>query len=495
MTTPLVIVIGSGPCGAIAARELVGRGVNVVMLDAGPRAARGIIVRAAGKTLFRWVDRRYWRIERQPIAGHADVEWHSSRSLGGLSNYWTSAVPRFAPEDFVEAASLGTAYEWPIRYGDLEPFYTLAERALCVTAGENVVNRPGRGATFAARIPRDWAEISEQLGGPSALEPMPMAVGRPWMLARRGTGFNSYHCIVRDLERKANFRLQRRTRVVGIRWSSADGRATGVDYIDGVTGENAFAGADGVVLAAGSIDSTQILLRSVSSDFPQGLGNTHDVLGRFLHDHPRQWWPVDLSTKLTALSHPLYIPRAPFVAHRPLEGYSMTIGLASERDRARALLGTRLDRFGVQVFGTMIPTIDCTVVLAAGDDLDAAPTITLCYQESANDQMRRARERFTAMFESAGISAEARGPFNELEPGSSIHYAGTVRMHDNPRYGMVDRWNRIHGVPNVVVSDLSCFTTGPEKNPTLTAMAIGARAAQQLATDLGATADTGDLPR
>ena len=307
MSKPRVIVIGSGPCGAIAARELVGRGVDVVMLDAGPRPARGVIVRGGGRTLFRWVDRRYWRTEWLPIAGHPDVEWHSSHSLGGLSNYWTSAVPRFAPEDFVEAGSLGTAYEWPIRYADLETYYTLAERALTVTAGPHALTRPDSGAMFSARLPKDWAEVSARVGGPSVLEPMPMAVGRPWMVARRGTGFNSYHCIVRDLERFDNFSLRTRACVEGIRWSDADGRSPGVDYIDGSSRARVFVAADAVVVAAGSLDSTQILLRSVSSHFPHGLGNTHDVLGRYLHDHPRQWWPVDLSKKLTALSHPLYI--------------------------------------------------------------------------------------------------------------------------------------------------------------------------------------------
>jgi choline dehydrogenase-like flavoprotein len=64
-----------------------------------------------------------------------------------------------------------------------------------------------------------------------------------------------------------------------------------------------------------------------------------------------------------------------------------------------------------------------------------------------------------------------------------VHYAGSVRMHDDPRYGVLDRWNRMHDVPNVVVCDMSCFTTGPEKNPTPTAMALAIRAADRLADD------------
>ncbi len=76
------------------------------------------------------------------------------------------------------------------------------------------------------------------------------------------------------------------------------------------------------------------------------------------------------------------------------------------------------------------------------------------------------------------------GPFHEIRPGSSVHYGGSVRMHADPAFGVLDAWNRVHEAPNVVVADSSCFTTGPEKNPTLTAMAIAARAADHLADEV-----------
>ncbi|HEX7623593.1 MAG TPA: GMC oxidoreductase [Anaeromyxobacteraceae bacterium] len=69
-------------------------------------------------------------------------------------------------------------------------------------------------------------------------------------------------------------------------------------------------------------------------------------------------------------------------------------------------------------------------------------------------------------------------------PGNSVHYGGTCRMHASPRLGVVDRFCRVHGVPNVAVADSSVFTTGPEKNPVLTAMALAARASDRLAQDL-----------
>ena len=98
--------------------------------------------------------------------------------------------------------------------------------------------------------------------------------------------------------------------------------------------------------------------------------------------------------------------------------------------------------------------------------------------------MSAAREHFLNLFERAGYRGSIRAVEPQLEPGASVHYGGTVRMHTSPEHGMLDAWNRLHAVPNVSVADASCFTTAVEKNPTLTSMAIAARAADRLADDL-----------
>ena len=130
-----VVVIGSGPCGAMAAATLVGRGVDVLVLDAGQRAPRGLIVRAAGNTLYRRMGWAEYSTDRQDPATDPGIDWISSLSLGGLSNYWTAAVPRFAPEDFTDGERLDERYRWPVDYDDLVPYYERAEQALVVTAG------------------------------------------------------------------------------------------------------------------------------------------------------------------------------------------------------------------------------------------------------------------------------------------------------------------------------------------------------------------------
>lgn len=472
----------------MAAQQLVDGGVDVTMLDAGTGPARGFIVRVAGKTVARWVDPRAMRTDRHVAGGDPLTTWYSSMTHGGLTNHWTSAVPRFAPTDFTDGATYGEEYVWPIGYDDLVPFYEIVERALMVTAGSGFPNVPPNIARFRAHIPADWQALCDAATAKGhGMGPMPMANGRPWMVALRSTGFNSYHCVIEPLVKAGSLRLIRSATARRISWNPSRGRADAVEYVDTRTRRLETLAADAIVVAAGALDSTAVLLRSTSADFPHGLGDVHNLLGRYLHDHPRQWWPVDFTKSLTALSHPIYISRAAYEESAPLRGVSMTIGLANTgSERVRALLGTKTRRAGVQLFGTMLPTAEMTVALGKADEADpeAPLQITTHYTQAVLDDIVAARARFTDMFGALGVTARPRGPFHELQPGSSVHWGGTVRMHDSPRLGMLDASNRLHAVPNVVVCDSSCFPTGPEKNPTLTAMAIAARAGRLFAAEL-----------
>jgi len=94
-----------------------------------------------------------------------------------------------------------------------------------------------------------------------------------------------------------------------------------------------------------------------------------------------------------------------------------------------------------------------------------------------------ARDNLASLFERAKLRPQIRHWV--IDPvGSAVHFAGTCRMHASPKFGMLDQWSRLHAVPNVVVADSAAFTTGPEKNPVLTAMALSARAAQRLVDDM-----------
>jgi choline dehydrogenase-like flavoprotein len=111
--------------------------------------------------------------------------------------------------------------------------------------------------------------------------------------------------------------------------------------------------------------------------------------------------------------------------------------------------------------------------------------ISIRFDSDAIKNMQTARRRFVELLDAAGIGNELLpGTPLDLAPGSSVHYGGTARMHRLSEHGVVDQDNRLHDAPNVLVADTACFTTGAEKNPTLTAMALGARACDRLATRL-----------
>ena len=487
-TDDQIIVIGSGPCGAMAAGRLVRRGLSVTMLDAGLEAPKGVIIRAAGNTLYRKMDLSQLESDRHERSLEAEVDWYSSRTLGGLSNYWTAAVPRFAPEDFTEGGRLDERYRWPITYDELVPFYEEAEASLVVTAGTSLANLPANVARFRVELAEDWRVFVASAARHSDFAgPMPMAKGRPWMAARRGTEFSSYHCVIAPLLASRQLNLISGASVTRLNWSSTDQRVTSVEYVDRRSGVRTTVHGQAVVVAAGVIDSTAILLRSVSPDFPDGLGNTNGIIGRYLHDHPREWWTAAPSHPMSALAHPVYISRAAYADSAPLMATSFTLGLAARTDRLRTFIRGKSQRFGVQVFGTMVPRPDVGVSLPKDltpDTIYYRPKITLRYDEATIANLVSARSRLAEIFREAGSKVTLPGPFLAGAPGSSVHYGGSIRMHASPQFGALDQWNRLRDVPNVVVCDSSCFTTGPEKNPTLTAMAIAARATERLADDV-----------
>lgn len=474
-----VVVVGTGPSGAAAAARVLGHGRRVLVLDSGLGVPRGLVVKLAGNTIFRWQDRSQMRSDRLGPKSDADVVWFSVFGLGGLSNFWTGAVPRFAPADFDEGGRLDERFVWPVRYDDLEPYYRIAEGYLDITAGAPILGVPPNDARYEFRAPSDWEPILDNTDGRFGV--IPLAKGAPTMLARRGVEFDSYHCIVEDLVGRRGFELRTGAHVERLCWSPHVGRVTAVEYLDRTTGSRRKVAASAVIVAAGTIDTTMILRRSVSDDFPAGLGNTHGVLGTHLHDHPREWWRAELGNSMRALSHPLYLARCDHDESVPLMATSHTVGLASPLDRLRTWVRAKSSELGVQVFGTMVPDPEHRVVLDPdGDALSERPDIHLHYDQQTVDNLQAARERLVEVLTAAGLPVRVPGPFHELKPGSSVHLSGSARMHADPRLGVVDAHSRIHDVPNAYVGDMSVFTTGPEKNPTLTSMALAIRAADHL---------------
>jgi choline dehydrogenase-like flavoprotein len=485
-----VVVIGSGPAGAMAARELVGQGVPVTLLEAGTARPSGRLVRVAGRNVFRQMPEPASPPEDFVRTGHPETMWISNLALGGLSNQWTGAVPRFSPSDFTEGERIDVRYRWPIGYDDLASFYADAESVLQVTASPaEFAALPAGQPRYRRFLPRDWqpvARAAASLG--QGLTVLPLADGPDWLVARRGTAFNSFSRIVQGLLASPLFELRTGAQALRLEWSKAGRRVESVLYHDRATGPQRVDAA-AVVVAAGALRSTKLLFDSACDDFPAGLGNQEGVLGRYFHDHPKEWWVVETDRPLARLAPAAYLTRMPYDASAPLMATSWTIGNASFRDKVLSLAPTTSTQFGVQVFGTMRPTED-RFVRPHPELVDefGLPQLELSIAFSTEevDNVVASRERFLAVLAAAGVGAHIRPIEPQLVPGNAVHYGGTARMHASSRYGVVDEWNRVFGVPNVVVCDASSFTTNSEKNPTLTLMAIAARAARRLACDMKA---------
>jgi choline dehydrogenase-like flavoprotein len=483
-----VVVIGSGPAGAAAARELSQNGIAVTMLEAGSGFPNGLLVRSGGKNLYRRVPPL--REEgRHSVSGDPRTQCYVKYAPGGLSNNWTGAVPRFSPEDFTEGERLHERFRWPISYSDLVPYYEKIEKALDITGDpRDVPQLPGGHVSYRNCLPEDWRDVERVANGcGQGLTTYPLADGPPNMLVRRGTAFNSFTSIVRPLLDSSNFRLETGAHALQLEWSPTRGKVNGVVYFSRKTGGMNRIDASAVVVACGPLGTAKLLHNSVSSDFPDGLGNSEGLLGRFLHDHPREWWNFQMESPRRLLSPSAYLTRLPYDRSAPLLATSWTLGTASVHDRIRSRFGMKGAAVGVQILGTMIPSEACVAKPSmTKKDEFGLPALDVCIRYSAEEveNVVRARKHLLSLLADAGTPSTLGEIVPTLFPGTAAHYGGTARMHSDPEHGVVDAWNRIHRAPNVVVCDAACFTTAAEKNPTLTVMAIAARAAARLAHDL-----------
>jgi choline dehydrogenase-like flavoprotein len=485
-----VVVVGSGPAGAAATLLLTRAGLDVTLLEAGlPRLALGLTARVAGFTIARVHRQLEKRADGIRATGDPSTTLYEDLSPGGLTNHWSCAVPRFSPGDFQDARRAGEAYTWPVDYDELVPWYEWVEPFLRIAgAAHGVTHLPAGKVRRRRLLAPSWAPVAAAAESEGqGLVPVPYVYGAETTLTVSGTVFNSFVRLVNVAKRSGRLDIRYGARVTRLEWSGGPKRVTGVIVRDARTGTDHRVPCRAVVLAAGAINTAKILLQSAGSDFPSGLGNTHGVLGRYLHDHPIAKVEIHLTAPLS-FHPPAYLTRVPLDRSLPLYAAAcLQWGGASLL--ARSLMSShpgRLSTCGFNVFGTMAPSESNFVALdPTGSSSDGTPGLELHIRHPPESEptLIAARDRLVELLTVARLGPRVHRWV--VDPvGSSVHYAGTCRMHSSPKYGMLDRWSRLHAVPNVVVADSAAFTTGPEKNPVLTAMALAARASQRLADDL-----------
>jgi len=487
-----VVVIGSGPPGAAAAVFLSRAGLDVLVLEAGDeRASRGLTFRVRGVTLAK---RKGELGQREGLvrSGDPGAQMFEEIAPGGLSNHWSCAVPRFSPEDLADAERGGPEQRWPVTYADLEPWYEKVEPLLHIAGPEQgALQLPAPKAKHARRLGDDWSVLADsaKIRGRSLL-PMPYAYGGDTTFTRSGTPFNAYVRLIEPERAAGRIQVRFGARVSRLEWSAATRRVEAVTFRNRASGSEERVECRAVVVAAGVFNTAQILLQSKSADFPNGIGNTHGVLGRYLHDHPVGKVVIDLARPIT-IYPASYLTRLELGRSKvPLYG-AACMQWCSAQDLAKTVLAghpRRSSEIGFSVFGTMAAVRDNYVAVNEnyrGPDGTAGLELHIDQPPEAAAVLEEARDDAVAILAEAGYAPKVR--VWKIEPaGNANHYGGTCRMHDSPEFGMVNAWSRMHAVPNVVVADSSVFTTTPEKSPVLTSMTLAVRAADRLAQDLKA---------
>ncbi|MBC7366352.1 MAG: GMC family oxidoreductase [Undibacterium sp.] len=575
-----VIVIGSGAGGGQAAYTLTMEGAKVLMLEAGrhydpitetpmfqlPSHAplRGANTPDKANGFYDATVDGGWEIPGEPYTNAtADsatrFHWWRARMLGGRTNHWTRIALRNGPYDFKPHTRDGLGFDWPLTYDELAPYYDKVELLIGVHGtNEGIENAPDSSPGVLQPPPK--ARAGELLAQHHARK-----LGIPIIPIRRAvlTAKQDADTLPARIH-PGNLRAQRlladsmRTRAVCF-WATpcgrgcsiratyqsptvhlppalasgnldllpnamvreitvnAAGRATGVVWIDKLTGTEHARSARAIVVAGGACESVRLLLNSRSAHFPDGLGNTHGFLGRRLME--------TVGTSLGA-----YIPAlenlpphnddgaggphvyAPWWLHHEAErlgfprGYH--IDVIAQRRMPTVTTGTNLEalnggNYGRQFKadqrryygafvnlagrGEMIPnehsfcTLDPTL-----KDRWGLPVLRFHWRWSDHEtrqvaHMRRTfAELLTAMGAKSAPSSSDDGAKAIGAPGRVNHEVGGATMGDAPENSVTNAWGQLWDAKNVVVADAATFASNSEKNPTLTIMALAWRACDHL---------------
>jgi choline dehydrogenase-like flavoprotein len=540
------VIVGSGITGGFAAKELTERGLETLVLEAGPPidpAKDYVEMVQPWQLRFRGLGDRKKMEREQPVQKncYACDEWTSKffvndrenpythapdkpflwirgRQVGGRSIMWARQSYRWSNLDFEANLRDGIAVDWPLRYEELAPWYDHVEEFAGISGqAENLPQLPD--GKFLPPMEMTCAEraVKEAIERTFKGERL-MTIGRSAVLTVPHNGRGACHycgpcergCQTRSYfsslnatlpAARATGRLTVRPNsvVASVLYDEKKGRATGVLVIDAETREEIEVFGRVIFLCASALESTRILLNSKSARFPQGLGSSSGELGRNLMDHTmgsgaRGFIP-GFEDQVFRGNRPngIYVPRFRNVGaarSRFLRGY----GFQGGATRERWIHGLLQDGFGAEFkrslrdwgpwemtfygFGECLPDPKNYVELDPERvDRWGIPALRIHMSWGEND-----RALLMDMSETAAEMLEAAGarditPFSEDNPpGLTIHEMGTARMGRDPKSSVLNGWNQLHDAKNVFVTDGACMTSSSCVNPSLTYMALTARA-------------------
>ena len=533
------IIVGSGISGGWAAKELCEKGLKVLLLERGGNVQHPDYP-TANKNPWEFPhhlslstedkkrsfvqsrhysyreDNKHFYINDQenPYEETKRFDWIRGDIVGGRSLLWARASYRWSDLDFEANLNDGNGVDWPIRYKDIAPWYDYVESFIGVSGNRDGIPHLPDGQFqppfemnvvekhFKEKIESIYPERKVIIGRAANLTQPVKGRGQCQArdLCHRGCPFGAYFSTNASTMPAAyatgNLTVRPHSLVNKVIYDEQKGKATGVEITDTQTKKTEEFYARLIFLNASTVATSFILLNSVSKRFANGLGNGSDQVGRNLMDHHK-------GISITALVDgfedsyyygprptPLFIPRFQNIHDTTpgyLRGYHFGANASRPRQAGDAVIGKELKdaltepgpwQVNLYAYGECLPYANNRITLN-NDKKDGwgRPIITIDCEFKENeramhiDMIKKGQEMLTAAgFKNITVKAEISAP------GNANHEMGTARMGHDAKTSVLNKFNQMHEVPNVFITDGSCMTSSACQNPSLTYMALTARA-------------------
>lgn len=542
-----VIIVGSGISGGWAAKELCEKGLKVLMLERGenvehpnyPTATKDpwdfphrlSLSEADKKQQF--VQSRHWSFREDNKHFYINdqenkydetkrFDWIRGDIVGGRSLLWSRACYRWSDLDFEANHKEGIAVDWPIRYKDIAPWYDYVESFIGVSGSAEGIPQLPDGVFqppfemnaaekyFKTKVEAGFADRKVIIGRTANLTKPVQGRGQCQArdLCHRGCPYGAYFSTNASTMPAAyatgNLTVRPHSLVNKVLYDEQKKRASGVEIIDTKTNQVQEFYARLIFLNASTVATAFILLNSTSSRFPAGLGNGSGQAGRNLMDHHKGF---GASASIEGFEDQYYYGRRPTNIYIPrfknvtkkdkafLRGYHFGGNAYRSQQQNDAVIGAELKsamsepggwRIGLYAFGECLPYADNRVTLNNNKkDKWSRPVIAIDCEFKDNEKAMHEDMSITAkeMLESSGFKDIQVGGKISF-PGNANHEMGTARMGRDAKTSVLNSFNQMHEVPNVFITDGSCMTSGNCVNPSLTYMALTARACDYAVKEL-----------
>lgn len=560
------VIVGSGAGGGMAAYQLSKAGLKVCLLEAGAMydPQKNITQlkwpyespRRGASTKFRPFgdfDGCYcgWDVEGEPFTKEkgTDWMWWRARMLGGRTNHWGRISLRFGPKDFKRRSIDGLGDDWPIGYEDVKPYYDTIDKLIGIFGTNEGLDNDPDGIFLPPPRPRLHELFIKKAAGVSGVPVIPsrLSILTKKINEDRGECFFCAQCGRNCSMAKADFSSTNVLIYPALKTGNVDvvanamarevltdknGLATGVSYINKDDGQEYQVNGKVVIVAASTCESARLLLNSKSDRHPNGLANSSDVVGRYLHDSTgaavggvlpqlfdRKRYNEDgvggmhVYTPWWLDNKKLDFPRGYHIEYwggQSMPSYGFSWGIENlngkhvvhGKQKEAGGYGKSLKedyRFfygagvGMAGRGEAIPLFDnrCTIDENVVDKF-GIPVLKFNVKWTDHEikQAKHMKETFKEIMHNMGAVVTWGGDDDEKnnwglsKPGEIIHEAGTVRMGNDAKKSALNKHNQAHDCKNLFVVDGSAFVSQADKNITWTILALSMRACDYIIDEL-----------